>query len=100
MGYHMNEANAVNVNRLVRRRGCTPIGEYSCQIPMPLNGRLQSIDWCIADIVAALAAANIVTVASCCGHGDESIARIDLDDGRVLHVTGHTPNYSEVENSL
>jgi len=88
----MSEANAVNVNRLVRQRGCTPMGEYACQVPMPLNGRLQSVDWCIADIVAALNAAGIDTVASCCGHGDESIARIDLSDGRVLHVTGHTPN--------
>jgi hypothetical protein len=58
---------------------------------MPLNGRMQGIDYCIADIVAALNAANITTVASCCGHGDESIADIRLADGRVLRVEGHTP---------
>ena len=68
------------------------MGEDACQVPMPLNGRVQGVDWCIADIVAALNAVGITTVASCCGHGDESIARIDLTDGRVLHVTGHTPN--------
>jgi hypothetical protein len=67
------------------------MGEYRCQIPMPIKGRLQSIDWCIADIVAALNAANITTITSCCGHGDESKARIDLEDGRVLHITNHIP---------
>ena len=72
-------------------RSCTPMGEYLCQVPMPICGRVQGIDKCIADIVAALNAANITTVASCCGHGNESLARIDLDDGRVLHITGHTP---------
>ena len=48
---------------------CCEPGEYSCQVPMAINGRLQGIDLCIADIVAALNAANIVTIASCCGHG-------------------------------
>lgn len=70
---------------------CCPMGSYACQVPMPINGRLQGIDYCIADIVAALNAANIRSVASCCGHGNESIARIDLCDGRVLRVEGHTP---------
>ena len=79
------------IDGLVQKRGCTPMGEYVCQTPMPINGRVRRIDWCIADIVAALNAANITTVASCCGHGNEIIARIDLDDGRVLHVSGHTP---------
>lgn len=85
----MSEANSVQ--RLVRLRGCTPVGEYLCQVPMPLNGRVQGIDFCIADIVAALNAANIKTVASCCGHGDESKASIILEDGRELLVRNHTP---------
>jgi len=80
-----------SLDGLVRRQGCTPMGEYKCQIPMPVRGRTVSIDWCIADIVAALNSANITTVMSCCGHGDESIARIDLEDGRVLKIEGHTP---------
>ena len=82
----------VPLDSLVRRQGCTPMGEYKCQIPMPVRGRMVDVDWCIADIVAALNAANITTVMSCCGHGDESIARIDLEDGRVLKIEGHTPN--------
>ena len=70
---------------------CCPIGSYECQVPIPLNGKVQGIDYCIADIVAALNAAGMQTVASCCGHGDESIARIDLSDGRILRISGHTP---------
>jgi hypothetical protein len=65
---------------------CTPMGEYRCQIPMPINTRVRSIDYCISDIVAALNAANITTVASCCGHGDESLANIMLEDGRILRI--------------
>jgi hypothetical protein len=54
---------------------------------MPINGRLRGIDFCIADIVAALNAANITTVASCCGHNPEEIAGIiSLEDGRRLLV--------------
>ena len=52
---------------------------------MPLNGRLQSIDYCIADLVAALNAANIRTVASCCGHG-KIPASIVIEDGREISI--------------
>ena len=64
---------------------CCDFGAYECQVPMPLNGKRQDIDLCIADLVAALNAANIITVASCCGHGklDGSIC---LEDGRELIV--------------
>ena len=62
------------------------MGSYKCQIPMPIKGRRQDIDFCIADIVAALNAFNITTVMSCCGHGDESIAVINLEDGRELSI--------------
>lgn len=75
---------------------CCPMGSYDCQVPMPLSGRLQSIDYCIADIVAALNAANIRTAMSCCGHGDESIAIVCLEDGRELRVGGHTPSNLEM----
>lgn len=70
---------------------CTPMGEYKCQILMPIRGRVQGIDYCIADIVAALNAANIETVASCCGHGDESKAVISLEDGRELRIKNVKP---------
>ena len=43
------------------------------------------IDICVADIVAALNAANIVTVASCCGHGKQD-ADIRLEDGRISKI--------------
>jgi len=49
---------------------CCKIGTHECQIPMPINGRVRGIDYCIADIVAALNAANIKTVESCCGHAN------------------------------
>ena len=64
---------------------CTPVGEYRCQVPMPITGRIRGIDICIADIVAALNAANIPTDASCCGHG-EFIDAVILGDGRVLEI--------------
>lgn len=60
---------------------CCEMGSYECQIPMPVKGRRRDIDFCISDIVAALNAANIITVASCCGHGRMDGA-ISLEDGR------------------
>jgi len=63
---------------------CCAIGSYICQIPMPIKGRTCGIDYCIADIVAALNASNILTVASCCGHGKDGI--IILEDGRSLII--------------
>ena len=52
---------------------------------MPINGRVQCIDFCIHQIVAALNAGGVGTVASCCGHG-KMPGRIDLDDGRTLLI--------------
>lgn len=64
---------------------CCDAGSYEHQVPMPLMGRRQEVDLCIADIVASLNAANIKTVASCCGHGVQD-GIISLDDGRELIV--------------
>lgn len=64
---------------------CCDFGTYDHTVPMPINGRRQDIDRCIADIVAALNAANITTVASCCGHGKQD-GIISLEDGRELVV--------------
>ena len=72
---------------------CCEIGSYKCQIPMPLRGRRNDVDICIADLVAALNAANIITAASCCGHS-KFIGSIILDDGRVLDIW---PNQKEWE---
>jgi hypothetical protein len=52
---------------------------------IPINGKCYGIDWCIHHIVAALNAAGIQTVASCCGHGRVQ-GRIDLEDGRTLFI--------------
>ncbi len=64
---------------------CCKMGTYECQTPMPISGRVRYIDRCIADVVAALNAAGIETVASCCGH-KEIDAEISLKDGRVVVV--------------
>jgi len=61
------------------------MGTYDCQIPMPIKGRRRDIDICIADLVAALNAANIITDASCCGHG-KIAGTILLEDGRCLNI--------------
>ena len=63
---------------------CSP-GSYKCVIPMPLSGRRRDIDFCVADIVAALNAANINTIASCCGHGRAN-GSVLLCDGRELKI--------------
>ena len=65
---------------------CCGMGTYECQIPMPIKGRIQGIDYCIADVIAALNAANIITVASCCGHGRVP-ARVDFEDGRAIIIS-------------
>lgn len=65
---------------------CGKIGTHSDNVPMPIAGRVRSIDRCIAKIVAALNAGGIETIESCCGHGllDGSVS---LEDGRVLMIT-------------
>ena len=52
---------------------------------MPINGRVQCIDHCIHQIVAALNAGGIRTEASCCGHGKMK-GNIILEDGRTLII--------------
>ena len=80
-------SDSTGMTEMAIRRGCTPCGDYKCQVPMALRGRRQDIDICIADIVAALNAANIVTTASCCGHGGTAgDGCILLEDGRELKV--------------
>ena len=64
---------------------CCNVGTYEHQVPQAIRGRRQDIDFCIADIVAALVAANIVTEASCCGHGQID-GNIILEDGREIII--------------
>jgi hypothetical protein len=75
------------IRKIFKKNGCCDIGTYEHTVPMPIRGRLRGIDFCIADIVAALNAANITTEASCCGHG-KTDARIALTDGREIIVKG------------
>lgn len=60
---------------------------YAGQACMPLNGRVVCVDWCIHQIIAALNAGGVRTVASCCGHGKRS-GSILLEDGRRLVIDG------------
>lgn len=73
------------INENIRPKECCKVGEYKCQTHMSLRGRLQSIDICISDIVASLNANNIITTASCCGHG-KNPGSILLEDGRELII--------------
>lgn len=69
---------------------CCNVGTYEHTVPMAIKGRRQDVDYCIADIIAALNAANITTLASCCGHGRDNNGlgegSIILEDGRELIV--------------
>jgi len=76
---------------------CCDLGTYGCDIPMPIKGRVRGIDHCVADIVAALNAANIETVASCCGHGGQAPVSILLADGRHLTMVD-SPQLSTLDN--
>jgi len=64
---------------------CCEMGSYDHTVPQDARGWRIETDLCIADIVAALNAANIPTEASCCGHG-EMLGSILLEDGRHILV--------------
>lgn len=66
---------------------CCPCGSYEHTIPTHARGRRVDVDICVADIVAALNAANITTTCSCCGHGKQP-GMILFEDGRELSLDG------------
>ena len=66
---------------------------------MPINGKVQGIDWCIHRIVAALNAGRVRTVASCCGHRMMKGA-ISLDDGRVSIIQPEPESVEEWHRTL
>lgn len=80
-------------DRPMRPKGHCHCGEYTHTIPLPLSRRVEHIDYCVADIVAALEAANLKPRASCCGHG-RTAANILLADGRSLNIT-YLPQHDE-----
>ena len=66
-------------------RRCCDVGTYGHTVPMAVGGRRRDVDLCVADLVAALVAANIQTSASCCGHGRRP-GSVLLEDGRAIVV--------------
>jgi hypothetical protein len=64
---------------------CGTMGAYTDVVTMPLNGRVRTIDRCIHQLIAALNAGGVETVACCCGHGDK-VGNILLGDGRTILV--------------
>ncbi len=68
---------------MLKPKHCCECGTYEHAVPMAIHGRVRDIDYCVADIVAALNASGIATDASCCGHGEQE-SSIILADGRHL----------------
>lgn len=73
------------------------IKTFSNQVCMPINGKVQCVDWCIHQIVAALNAGGVGTIASCCGHKTMP-GRIDLEDGRVLCILNSADEWEKYES--
>ena len=78
---------------------CCALGTYECAVPMPIKRRIEYIDFCIADIVASLNAANIKTEASCCGHGD-TLGTVILEDGRWLVIAEDRAGFQMIADAL
>lgn len=72
---------------------------FANQVCMPIGTRVECIDQCIHQIVAALNAGGVKTVASCCGHGDQP-GRIDLTNGRTLMIHTVPVEESNAEKEL
>jgi hypothetical protein len=66
---------------------CKP-GSYDGDVTLYIGRPVKpvSVDPCIEDLVLALNARGLSTIASCCGHGRRP-GSIVLADGRELHVT-------------
>ena len=75
----------MSLKKIMQKEKCCDCGCYEHQVPMPIRGRRQDIDYCIADLVCALNAANIITTCSCCGHGKQT-GLIMLEDGREIII--------------
>lgn len=81
---------------LPKPKTCCAIGSYDHTVPTVVAGRVHGVDLCISDIVAALNAANIETIGSCCGHGTQR-GYVQLADGRMLLVDIQSDGNAEVE---
>lgn len=78
---------------------CCELGSYECCVPIPVRGKVRGIDFCVADIVAALNAAGITTEASCCGHG-EQLGTVILEDGRRILIARDCKHFECVAAAL
>jgi len=78
---------------------CCPVGYYHCSIPMPIRNRVEGIDFCVADIVAALNAGGVETSTSCCGH-EVMPGHVMLKDGRELIIVKNAEERNEVFNIM
>ena len=78
---------------------CEWQSDWSHQVPMPINGKVRCIDSCIAHIVAALNAANVQTIASCCGHRHRP-GSIILEDGREILICKNSKQARLLESGL
>jgi len=70
---------------MIKPKKCCGMGTHEHTVPMAIKGRRQDVDFCVAHIIAALNAANITTVNSCCGHG-ELFPTILLEDDKCLVI--------------
>lgn len=59
--------------------------EYGTTYELPIEGKLVTVDACLAPLIAALNLGGYPTVASCCGHGHRP-GNIALKDGRELCI--------------
>ena len=66
---------------------CCECGTYEHQVAMPINGKVQCVDFCLAHMVTALNAANITTMNSCCGYGKIAPSIIMEDDRFIVILT-------------
>ena len=80
---------------LKKPKKCCGMGSYEHQTYMPIRGRVQGVDFCISYIVAALNAANIETMASCCGHG-KMPGSIILEDGREIIIVKNAEERNKI----
>ena len=64
-----------------------------------LNGRIMPVDACIADTVQMLYSRAILTLASCCGHGDfDGNIVIKPEDMGAVQTLGFKTKYLETKN--
>lgn len=59
--------------------------QHTPKVSVAIGVQQVPVDACIAGLVAALNAADIATLACCCGHGKRS-GRVALADGREIEI--------------